>query len=258
MQKKPTILISNDDGITALGIRNLVEVAKNFGNVVVVAPDSPQSAQGHSITIEDPIRIHTSDIFGPDVKAYECTGTPVDCIKLAKNVILKDQDIDLCLSGINHGSNASTNVIYSGTMSAAMEASMEGIPAIGFSLLDFAANADFSAARHFVEQIIRSALTNGLGDTLLLNVNIPKLPLADIKGTRICRQAKGYWSEDFQKGIDPMGRAYYWLTGKYIYQDEGEDSDIWALENAYVSIVPVMHDLTHHKALSSLNHFSNL
>jgi 5'-nucleotidase len=258
MQKKPTILISNDDGITALGIRNLVEVAKQFGNVVVVAPDSPQSAQGHSITIEDPIRIHSSDIFGPEVQAYECTGTPVDCIKLAKNVILKNQQIDLCLSGINHGSNASSNVIYSGTMSAAMEASMEGIPAIGFSLLDFASDADFSAARKFVHQIVANALSNGLGDTLLLNVNIPKLPFDQIKGVKICRQAKGYWSEDFQKGIDPMGRAYYWLTGKYIYQDEGEDSDIWALENGYVSIVPVMHDLTHHTALSSLEHFSTL
>ncbi|WMX13280.1 MULTISPECIES: 5'/3'-nucleotidase SurE [unclassified Aureispira] len=258
MEKKPTILISNDDGITALGIRNLVEVAQKFGNVVVVAPDSPQSAQGHSITIEDPIRIHSSDIFGPNVQAYECTGTPVDCIKLAKNVVLKDQDIDLCLSGINHGSNASTNVIYSGTMSAAMEASMEGIPAIGFSLLDFAANADFTAAKHFVEQIVSKALSEGLGETLLLNVNIPKLPLEAIKGTRICRQAKGYWSEDFQKGMDPMGRAYYWLTGKYVYEDEGEDSDIWALENGYVSIVPVMHDLTHHQALPSLEHFGNL
>ncbi|MFT5647523.1 MAG: 5'-nucleotidase [Aureispira sp.] len=258
MENKPTILISNDDGITAIGIRTLIEVAKKFGNVVVVAPDSPQSAQGHSITIEDPIRIHPSDIFGPEVQAYECTGTPVDCIKLAKNVILKDQKIDLCLSGINHGSNASTNVIYSGTMSAAMEASMEGIPAIGFSLLDFSANADFSAAKEFVEQIVANALANGLGETLLLNVNIPKLSVAEIKGIKICRQAKGYWSEDFQKGTDPMGRDYYWLTGKYIYQDEGEDSDIWALENGYVSIVPVMYDLTHHAALSSLDHLSTV
>ena len=258
MENKPTILISNDDGITAIGIRTLVEVAKQFGNVVVVAPDSPQSAQGHSITIEDPIRIHPSDIFGPDVQAYECTGTPVDCIKLAKNVVLKDQKIDICLSGINHGSNASTNVIYSGTMSAAMEASMEGIPAIGFSLLDFSAHADFSSARGFVEQIVANALSNGLGETLLLNVNIPKLPTAEIKGIKICRQAKGYWSEDFQKGTDPMGRDYYWLIGKYTYQDEGEDSDIWALENGYVSIVPVMYDLTHYTALSSLDHFSTL
>lgn len=255
MQKKPTILICNDDGITALGIRNLVAVAREFGNIIVVAPDSPQSAQGHSITIEDPIRIHSSDIFGPEVQAYECSGTPVDCIKIAKNVIIKGQEIDLCLSGINHGSNASTNVIYSGTMSAAMEASMEGIPSIGFSLLDFDPNADFSAARHFVRQIIANALEHGLGTTQLLNVNIPKLPLEDIKGIRICRQAKGYWSEDFQKGTDPIGRPYYWLTGKYIYQDQGEDSDIWALENGYVSIVPVMHDLTHHTAIASLGHF---
>ncbi|BDS09720.1 5'/3'-nucleotidase SurE [Aureispira anguillae] len=255
MQKKPTILICNDDGITALGIRNLVAVAREFGNIVVVAPDSPQSAQGHSITIEDPIRIHSSDIFGSEVQAYECSGTPVDCIKIAKNVILKDQTIDLCLSGINHGSNASTNVIYSGTMSAAMEASMEGIPSIGFSLLDFDPNADFTASKHFVRKIVANALEKGLGDTLLLNVNIPKLPIEEINGIRICRQAKGYWAEDFQKGTDPIGRPYYWLTGKYIYQDEGEDSDIWALENGYVSVVPVMHDLTHHTAIDSLQHF---
>ncbi len=254
MQNKPTILVCNDDGITARGIRSLVEVAQEFGEVVVVAPDSPQSAQGHSITIEDPIRIHSTDIFGPTVSAHECTGTPVDCVKIAKNVVLKGQTIDLCFSGINHGSNASTNIIYSGTMSAAMEASMEGIPAIGFSLLDFSSEADFTASKHFVRQIITAALQNGFGATKLLNVNIPKLPLEAIKGTRICRQAKGHWNEEFVEGKDPIGRPYYWLTGEYIYQDVGEDSDIWALENGYVSIVPVMHDLTFHAAIPSLEH----
>lgn len=258
MQNKPTILVCNDDGITSLGIRALVEVAKEFGNVIVVAPDSPQSAQGHSITLEDPIRIHKSDIFGAEVRAYECTGTPVDCIKIAKNVVLKGKSISLCLSGINHGSNASSNVLYSGTMSAAMEASIEGVNAIGFSLLDFSADADFTAAKYFVRILVAAALEKGLGSTNLLNVNIPKLSLEAIKGIRICRQAKGYWSEDFQEGKDPMGRTYYWLTGKYVYQDTGEDSDIWALENGYVSVVPVMHDLTHYTAISSLNHLVEL
>ncbi len=258
MNKKPTILISNDDGITASGIRTLVDVASEFGNIVVVAPNSPQSAQGHSITIEDPIRIHRSDIFGKDIIAYECTGTPVDCIKIAKNVVLKGKDIDLCLSGINHGSNASSNIIYSGTMSAAMEASMEGIPAIGFSLMDFAADADFSASAKIVRNIIRTALSKGMGKTNLLNVNIPKLPFNEIKGIRICRQAEGHWIEDFVEGKDPLQRPYYWLTGKYEYRDSGEDSDIWALENNYVSIVPVKHDLTLYKAIPSLNHFSEL
>jgi 5'-nucleotidase len=257
MNNKPTILISNDDGITAKGIETLVRVANEFGHVYVVAPNSPQSAQGHSITIEDPIRIYKNTIFGADVVAYECSGTPADCIKIAKNVVLKGADIDLCLSGINHGSNASTNVIYSGTMSAAMEASMEGIPAIGFSLLDFAADANFDASEKIVRQIIGAALKEGLGKTKLLNVNIPNLAYKDLKGIRICRQAKGYWIEEFKEGLDPLQRPYYWLTGKYEYQDSGEDTDIWALENHFVSVVPVKHDLTMYEALDTLDHFSD-
>lgn len=256
--KKPTILVCNDDGITAMGIRSLVEVAQQFGRVIVVAPDSPQSAQGHSITIEDPIRIHRSSIFGEAVEAYECSGTPVDCVKIAKNVVLKDQTIDFCVSGINHGSNASSNVLYSGTMSAAMEASLEGIPAIGFSLLDFSPEANFEAAKHFATLILQKSLEDGMGSASLLNVNIPKLKRQDIRGVRICRQAKGYWSEDFQEGKDPMGRPYYWLTGQYIYQDVGDDSDIWALEQGYVSIVPVMHDLTAYNALPSIQHLTKV
>ncbi len=256
MSKQPIILISNDDGITAGGIASLIAVAKDYGHVVVIAPDSPQSAQGHSITIEDPIRLRRVHLFGPDVEAYECSGTPVDCIKIAKYVVLKDRPVRLCLSGVNHGSNASTNVLYSGTMSAAMEASLEGIPSIGFSLLDFSADADFATSQHIIRRLVDRALKHGLGNADLLNVNIPKLPLRDLKGIRICRQAKGHWAEDFQEGEDPMGRKYYWLKGKYIYQDEGDDSDIWALENGFVSVVPVMHDLTDYKALDSLDHLT--
>lgn len=258
MSNRPTILISNDDGIDSTGINALVEVAKEFGNVVVVAPDSPQSAQSHSITIEHPVRIFPSAIFGQNVVAYSCSGTPVDCIKIAKHVVLKGQKIDLCLSGVNHGSNASTNVIYSGTMAAAMEMSMEGVPSIGFSLLNYASDADFTATKHFAKQIIAQVLENGLGTTNLLNVNIPKLPLEGIKGTKVCRQAKGYWMEEFIEARDPANRPYYWLTGKYIYQDQGEDTDIWALENDYVSIVPVMHDLTDYQALPNLEHLDGL
>jgi len=193
----------------------------------------------------------------PDVRAYECSGTPVDCIKIARKVVLKGKNIALCLSGVNHGSNASTNVIYSGTMSAAMEASMEGIPAIGFSLLDFSPDADFSAAKYFMHKIITAAFKDGIGATKLINVNIPKLPLEEIKGIRVCRQAEGHWAEDFVVGKDPMGRPYYWLTGKYVYNDTGEDSDIWALENGYVSIVPVMHDLTYYAAIPTLEHLTS-
>jgi 5'-nucleotidase len=255
---RKSILISNDDGITAKGIRSLVEVAKQFGDVYVIAPNSPQSAQGHSITIEDPIRVYASDIFGKDVTAFECSGTPVDCVKIAKHLVLKDKKIDLCISGVNHGSNASTNIIYSGTMSAAMEAAMEGIPAIGFSLLDYQADADFEPSKFIATQLIKEVLENGMGNANLLNVNIPKLKKEEIKGIRVCRQAKGSWKEDFLEGKDPMGRSYYWLTGQYEYQDTGEDSDIWALENGYVSVVPVQYDLTNYKAVESLRKLENL
>ncbi len=258
MSKRKSILISNDDGITAKGIRSLVEVAKEFGDVYVVAPNSPQSAQGHSITIEDPIRIYPSSLFGEDVQAFECSGTPVDCIKIAKHLVLKGKTIDLCISGVNHGSNASTNIIYSGTMSAATEAAMEGIPAIGFSLLDYAADADFEPTKHFARLLIAEVLQNGMGKANLLNVNIPKLPLEAIKGFKICRQAKGHWAEAFQEGKDPLGRPYYWLTGQYLYQDEGTDSDIWALENGFVSLVPITYDLTAYAALDSLQKIENL
>jgi 5'-nucleotidase len=233
------------------GIRNLVEVAKEYGEVVVVAPDSPQSAQGHSITIEEPLRLRPVDVF-EGVQAYECSGTPVDCVKIAKYVVFKDRKIDLCVSGINHGSNASSNVLYSGTMSAATEAAMEGILSIGFSLLDYRMDADFSAAQHYAHKLIKHSLEKGLANANLLNVNIPKLPVEAIKGMRICRQAKGYWAEDFQEAEDPQGRPYYWLTGKFEYQDNGTDDDIHALEEGYVSVVPITYDMTQYNALDKL------
>ncbi len=251
---RPLILVTNDDGITARGIRALVEVAAEFGDVIVVAPDSPQSGQGHAITLESPLRLHSTSIFDElKVPSYECSGTPVDCVKLAKNVISANQKFDLCLSGINHGSNASINILYSGTMSAAMEAAVEGINSVGFSLTSFRFDADFTAAKHFVRQIVASVLEKGIPNTRLLNVNIPNRPLEELKGIRICRQARGYWTEDFLQGKDPAGRPYFWLTGKFICQDEGEDTDIWALDNGYVSVVPSMHDLTAYPALRPLS-----
>lgn len=254
---RPLILVTNDDGIAAPGIANLVEVAKEFGDVVVVAPDSPQSAQGHSITIENHLRLYPVKMFD-GVEAYECSGTPVDCVKLGKFVLFQDRKIDLCVSGINHGSNASTNVIYSGTMSAATEAAMEGVDSIGFSLDSFSMDADFAASKHYARKIIAHALKHGLGDTNLLNVNIPNVPLEDIKGIKVCRQAKGFWAEEFLEAKDPQGRPYYWLTGRFEYLDSGEDNDIWALQNNYISIVPVMYDLTNHQAIDSIKVFENL
>ncbi len=247
---KPLILITNDDGILAPGIQSLIKVAAAFGDLLVIAPDSPQSGQGHAITIETPIQISPVDI-SPDIEAYECTGTPVDCVKIATNVLLKDRPPDLCLSGINHGSNASINILYSGTMSAAMEASLEGIPSIGFSLLNFSHEADMGPSEIIVRKILQYVLEHRMSDTLLWNVNIPDLPIGEINGIRVVRQAKGNWVEEFQEGVNPRGRKYYWLTGKFVSLDEGEDTDLAALEAGYVSIVPSCHDLTHYTALEA-------
>ncbi|MEM1325296.1 MAG: 5'/3'-nucleotidase SurE [Bacteroidota bacterium] len=252
MNQKPLILVTNDDGIAAPGIKALIEVAQEIGEVVVVAPDSPQSAKGHAITIADPIRLRKVEVFD-GIQSYECSGTPVDSVKLAKFVVLKDRTIDLCISGINHGSNASINIIYSGTVSAAMEASLEGIDSIAFSLLDFSWEADFEPAKTFIRQIMLNTLEHGLPKNCkLLNVNIPNAPKSDIKGVKLCRQAEARWEEVFVEAKDPQGVPYYWLTGEFKMNDAGEDTDIWALRNNYVSVVPSGHDLTVHEVIEPL------
>ncbi len=254
--ERPLILVTNDDGITAPGIRALIEVMNEIGEVYVVAPDSPQSAMGHAITINntlycDPITI---DPDAPQ-KEYSCSGTPVDCVKMATREILK-RTPDLCVSGINHGSNSAINVIYSGTMSAAVEAGIEGIPAIGFSLLDYAMTANFEPAKKYIKTIAKTVLENGLPKGVVLNVNIPKLSSDAIKGIKICRQANAHWKETFDKRINPMGRDYYWLSGTFINEDEGEDTDEWALKNDYISIVPTQFDLTAHQHIKELNNWN--
>ena len=216
MENRPLILVTNDDGITAKGIKSLVEAASKLGEVVVVAPDSPQSGMGHAITINSPLRLTKDSIFD-SIEAYRCSGTPVDCVKLAIHKILKRRP-DLIVSGVNHGSNCSTNILYSGTMSAAVEGAMEGIPSIGFSLLDFDANADFDLAKVVVERVIEKALSNSLPSNGCLNVNIPAIKEKDLKGMKICRQAKAYWKDDFEERKDPMGKEYFWLTGKLLRQ----------------------------------------
>ncbi len=248
---KPLILVTNDDGIVAPGIRALVEVASSLGDVVVVAPDSPQSGKGHAITIHEPLRLNKVNIF-PGIESWESSGTPVDCVKLAKNVVLKDRQIDLCVSGVNHGSNASINIIYSGTLSAAMEASLENIRSVGFSLLDFSFDADFEPAKPWIRHIIEFMLARPFKTGQLLNVNIPKLPAEKIKGLRLCRQADARWKEKMVEGRDPSGQPYYWLSGEFYNNDMAEDTDVWALDNGYISVVPSMHDLTSYPALESL------
>lgn len=252
MDNRPLILVTNDDGMFAPGLKALVEVARGLGEVVVVAPDSPQSGQGHAVTLSEPLRLNPVKVFD-DIPAYECSGTPVDCVKLAKHVVLQDRNIDLCVSGINHGSNASINILYSGTLSAAMEAAIEGIQSIGFSLLDFSFDADFTAAKVYAEKIMKYVLQDGMQQGHLFNVNIPKLPLEEIKGIKVCRQTNGRWVEDFKVGLDPRGEKYYWLTGEFQVLDEGDDHDIWALNNGYVAVVPSKHDLTNYPELSNIS-----
>ena len=253
--KKPLILVTNDDGINAPGIRFLIDIMNDFGDVVVVAPDSPQSGMGHAITINntlycEPIVINKNE----PQSEYSCSGTPADCVKIAVNEILKRKP-DLCVSGINHGSNSSINVIYSGTMSAAVEAGTQGIPAIGFSLLDYSLDADFTHSREFVKRITLECLDNGVPKGVVLNVNIPKISNTKLKGIKICRQANGVWEEKFDKRTNPLGREYYWLSGKFVNNDQGEDTDEWALENGYVSITPTQYDLTAHQAIKNISNW---
>lgn len=253
-KKRPLILVTNDDGVTAPGIAALIEVVKTFGDVVVIAPDKPQSGMGHAITINSTLRINKLNIYGVQ-EEYSCTGTPVDCVKIAVNKILKRRP-DLCVSGINHGSNMSINVIYSGTMSAAVEGAIEGIPSIGFSLLDESIGADFKAAQKFVKKIVKTVLEKGLPKDVCLNVNIPRLKADEIKGIRICRQARANWIEELDERFDPAGKPYFWLTGKFDNYDKGKkDTDVWALENNYISVVPTQFDMTAHASIRELEKF---
>jgi len=252
MQEKPLILVTNDDGITAPGIRALIKIMNKIGDVVVVAPDKAQSGMGHAITIDNVLTCNSITIDdGPQLE-YTCSGTPADCVKMAISEILNRKP-DLCVSGINHGANASINVIYSGTMSAAVEAGIEGVPAIGFSLLNFKWDADFKASEEYVENITLNALSEGIPEGVVLNVNIPNFKKEKIKGVKICRQANGYWKEDFDKRKSPFGKEYYWLSGEFVCKDKGQDTDIYALENGYVSIVPVQFDMTAHHMIQKLN-----
>ena len=248
MSSRPFILVTNDDGITAPGITTLISLMEEFGDVVVVAPDSPQSGKGHAITLDSTLHVTKTSAEGLTPIEYSCSGTPADCVKLAKNELLERKP-DLCVSGINHGSNSSINVIYSGTMSAAIEAGIEGIPSIGFSLLDYSWNADFEPLKKYVRQITKNVLHHGLPNGVILNVNFPQ---GNIKGLRVCRQAKANWVEEFDKRTNPQGKEYYWLTGKFFNLDSGPDTDLEALDENFGSIVPVQFDLTAYHFMNDL------
>lgn len=246
------ILVINDDGITSKGIKALVEAVKDLGDIHVVAPDSPQSGMGHAVTIGDILKISHHDFSIDVVSAHSTSGTPVDCVKLAIYKIL-DKKPDLLISGINHGSNSSINVIYSGTMSAAVEGAIESIPSIGFSLLDHHPDADFSMSKKVARDISQEVLEKGLPKGVCLNVNIPKVDEKDFKGIKVCRQSAGYWKNDFEEKVAPNKETYFWLKGEFTNPDKGEDTDEFALSNGFASVVPTQFDLTAHHFISDLN-----
>ena len=250
----PNILVTNDDGIFAPGIRTLISVMRGMGNVLVVAPDKPMSGTGHAITVRHPLRLHliTQE---EGYREYSCNGTPVDCVKLGEQVLLKSKP-DLLVSGINHGSNASINIVYSGTMAAVLESAIGGVPSIGFSLMDYSHQADLSGCEPYVRLIAGKVLANGLPDGVCLNVNIPAVNGQEIRGIKICRQGRSRWVEEFDTRTDPHKRDYHWLTGYFEKLEENEDTDQWALENNYVSLVPVHFDLTAHYALATLQQWN--
>lgn len=250
LNSRPTIFVTNDDGITAPGLRTLIRIMQKLGRVVVVAPDRPRSGQGHAITVSLPLRV-SPVVQTEDYEEHRCNGTPVDCVKLGVQIVLRKRP-DLLVSGINHGSNASINVVYSGTMAAVIEAAIDNIPAIGFSIDDYDLNGRLDHIEEYVEQIAREVLQKGLPKGTCLNVNFPAWKNEEIKGVMVCRQSLGSWKEHFDERVDPYGRNYYWITGVFSNPDHVEGTDTWALEHNYISLVPMKFDLTHHEVIHTL------
>lgn len=254
--KKPLILVSNDDGVNAKGLHELIEIAKEFGDTIVVAPEKGESGMSHAISIKNPLRLNQVSKNGTHT-IYSVPGTPVDCVKLALNQVF-DRKPDLVVSGINHGSNASISVIYSGTMGAAIEGCLNGIPSIGFSLTSHHPNADFSVSRKYVRKIIENTLKNGLPNGVCLNVNFPANGEKDYNGIKVCRQTKGVWKEEYDKRQDPHRQTYYWLTGSFNnFEPNAQDTDEWALENNYAAVVPVQVDFTSFEGIKFLKNLEN-
>ncbi len=250
---RPKILVTNDDSVDAPGIRKLISIMRKLGDVIVVAPDKPQSGMGHAITVASPLRLKKICIE-ENYEEYSCNGTPVDCVKLAEKAIIKGKP-DLIVSGINHGSNASVNVVYSGTIAAALEGCIEGVNSIGFSLDDYSWSADFSHVDEYIEKICKEVLQKGLPEYTCLNVNLPVNKGSQINGIKICRQARARWDEAFDARKDPHNQDYYWLTGVFYSDDIAEDTDQWALKNNYIAIVPLHFDLTAHHNLKTISSY---
>lgn len=250
-KERPLILITNDDGIFAKGLKHLVNTIKPFGDILIVAPDKPQSGMGHAITVNNVLRLKKYK-YEEGIDAYSCSGTPVDCVKLAIYRLLKRKPA-LLVSGINHGANFSVNVLYSGTMSAAVEGALEGVPSIGFSLCNHDLDADFSTCTKVIQKLVKNALNGEMPNDVCLNVNIPDVKPEELKGIKVCRQAKAHWEDDFDARKDPYGTEYFWLVGEFKNLDKGEDTDVFALEHNYASVVPVQFDMTAHHAITEIN-----
>lgn len=249
--KKPLILISNDDGVQAKGLKCLIEAARQFGDVFVVAPEKGESGMSHAITIKNPLRVSKiSEEQGLTI--YSCSGTPVDSVKLALDKLI-DRKPDLLLSGINHGSNASVSVIYSGTLGAAREGCINGIPSIGFSVTDHDKDASFEGAVKYVKQVVEDVLKNGLEKDTFLNVNVPNIPANEIKGIKVTTQTNGVWKQEYEERQDPHGGTYYWLTGFFDNYEKGnQETDEWALDNGYAALVPMRINTTEYTAIENL------
>lgn len=256
MTKRPLILVTNDDSIHAPGIKALTAFMRKIGDVVVVAPDKPHSGTGHSVTILTPLS-YKSLRKEPGYEEYSCTGTPADSVKMGLKVILNGRKPDLLVSGINHGSNASVNIVYSGTVAATIEGAILNIPSIGFSLLDYASDARFDHAEKYIQDIALKVLENGLPEGICLNVNIPKMNHREIAGIQVCKQATGYWNEDYDARTDPHGRPYFWITGSFVNTDNRPDTDFHVLDNNYISVVPVKFDFTAHEAINPIKQWFN-
>jgi 5'-nucleotidase len=255
-KKDKLILLTNDDGLYAAGLKTLLEVIEEFGKVVLVSTTESMSGMSQALTVKTPLRVKLLE-ENDRHRIYACNGTPTDCVKLAVNQLV-ERAPDWVISGINHGSNASVSVLYSGTMGAAIEGCLYGINSVGFSLNSFSPTADFSVCKDYIRSIMIYLASNPLPDGVCLNVNIPAVKGTEIKGIRVCRQSKGNWKEEFEKRKDPMGKTYYWLTGKFInHEPDAEDTDEWAIKNNYVSVVPVSVDMTAHNYLGELKNRFN-
>jgi 5'-nucleotidase len=250
VNKNPLIFVTNDDGIDAPGIAALIEVAKKFGRVFVIAPSKPMSGVSHALTIREPVYTEKVDLY-PGTEAHKCSGTPVDCVKFGITQLLKVKP-DLVVSGINHGSNASINVLYSGTLAAAMEGIIEGVPSIGFSFNKWDHTDELDLCKKVVEQVISYVLNDPLPEGILLNVNIPDITDEEYKGIKVCRQAKAFWQEQYIEVDSTNGHTCFMLAGEFLTNDDSDDTDLWALANNYASVVPITLDVTAHSVIPTL------